>query len=51
MYTIINFILVLLIGVITDKKLDIYSVSSVYDNANAHALIELTSLIFVLWMI
>ena len=51
MYTIINFLLVLLIGVITDKRLDIYSVTSIYDNANAHALIELTSLIFVLWMI
>ena len=51
MYTIINLLLILLIGVITDKKLDIYSQASIYDNATAHALIELTSIIFVLWMI
>ncbi len=50
-YTIITFLLVMLIGVITDKKLDIYSTTSIYDNANAHALIELTSIIFILWMV
>lgn len=51
MYTLINLLLILLIGVITDKKLDIYSQTSIYENSTAHALIELTSLIFILWMI
>ena len=51
MYTLINLLLILLIGVITDKKLDIYSQTSIYENYTAHALIELTSLIFILWMI
>lgn len=51
MFTIINFLLVLLIGVIVDKKLDIYSIESIYNNRDAHALIELTSIIFILWMV
>lgn len=51
MFSIINFLLILLVGVITDHKLDIYSLTSIYDNRNAHALIELTSILFILWMI
>jgi len=50
-YTIISFIFVLLIGVISDRNLDIYSQESIYKNDSALALIQLTSTIFILWIV
>ena len=50
-YSIITFLFLLLIGVISDRNLDIYSQHSIYANDKAHALIELTSIIFMLWII
>lgn len=51
MYTIITFIFILLIGVVSDKKLDVYSQASIYTNKSAHALIEISSTLFILWII
>jgi len=50
-YTLITYILILLINVISVNKLDIYSRESVYKNINAYGLIELTSIIFLFWII
>ena len=50
-YTIINYILILLINVISVNNLDIYSQKSIYKNTNAYGLIELTSIIFMFWII
>ena len=50
-YSIISFLFFLLIGVISDRGLDIYSQHSIYANDKAHALIELTSIIFMIWII
>lgn len=50
-YTIISFIFLLLIGVIIDKDLNIYSTKSIYGSTNAHGLISLTALIFMIWII
>ena len=50
-YTIISFIFLLLVGVIVDKDLNIYSQKSIYGSTNAHALISLSAIIFVTWII
>ena len=48
-YIIINYLLILLLNVINTNKLDIFSQSSIYENKQATALIELSSIIFVVW--
>ena len=50
-YTIINYLLVLLLFTINKSELDIFSQSSIYKNQNATALIELTSILFIVWII
>lgn len=50
-YLIMNYLLVLIFSVINKNKLDIFSQESIYKNRNATALIELSSIIFVLWII
>ncbi len=50
-YCIINYILILILNIITSKNLDIYSTASVYNNKQALGLIELSSTIFILWII
>ena len=50
-YLIMNYLLVLIFNVINKNKLDIFSQESIYKNTNATALIELSSIIFVLWVI
>ena len=50
-YTFITYLLILLIGVISKADLDVYSQASIYKNTSAHALISLTSTIFMLWII
>ena len=51
MYLIINYLFALLIYVINNKKLNIFSTESIYSNKQATALIELTSIIFVVWIL
>ena len=50
-YCIMSYILALLSHVIISNKLDVYSQESIYNNTDARALIELSSLIFIVWII
>lgn len=50
-YIIINYLFALLLYVINTNKLDIFNGESIYTNKPATALIELTSIIFVVWII
>lgn len=50
-YMIINYLLFLILSIINKKKLDIFTQSSVYGNKKATALIELSSIIFIVWII
>lgn len=51
MFSIIHYLLILIINIITKDKLDIYNQVSVYQNKNAQALIELSSTIFIIWIL
>lgn len=50
-YTIINYLLVLLLFTVNKSDLDLFSQSSIYQNESATALIELTSILFIVWII
>ena len=50
-YLLMNYLLVLILNVINNNKLDIFSQESIYKNKQATALIELSSLIFIVWVI
>ncbi len=50
-YGIIHYFLALILNVISKNGLDIFSQSSIYGNKEAQAIIELTSGIFILWII
>ena len=51
MFCIMNYLLALLLNIITSKKIDVFSQESIYANKNAQALIELSSLVFIVWVI
>lgn len=51
MYCIITYILVLILNIINENKLDVFSQTSVYGNKTAQALIELSSTIFIAWIL
>lgn len=50
-YTIINYLLVLLLFTVNKSGLDLFSQSSIYQNESATALIELTSILFIVWVV
>lgn len=50
-YVIINYLLALLLSVINSNKLDIFKQTSIYGNNKARAIIELTSFVFVIWIV
>lgn len=50
-YLIINYLFGLLLYTINNKKLDIFNTEAIYSNKQTTALIELTSIIFVVWII
>ncbi len=50
-YIIINYLLALILSVINSNKLDIFAQESVYGNKKVTALIELSSEIFITWII
>ena len=50
-YLIINYLFALLLYVINNSKLDIFNTESIYTNKQATALIELTSIVFVVWIL
>ena len=50
-FSIIHYILILIISVINTNKLDVFTQKSVYENKEALGLIELSSVIFVVWIL
>lgn len=50
-YVIMNYLLALVLNVINSNSLDIFTQSSVYGNKEATALIELSSLVFLIWIL
>lgn len=50
-YCSIMYLLVLILNIIKENKLDVFIQSSVYGNSDARALIELSSTIFVIWVV
>lgn len=47
----IHYILILIINIITKNKLDIFKPELIYKNKEAQALIELSSVVFVVWIL
>ena len=50
-YAIMHYLLALVLNIITKNKLDIFSQTSIYSNADAQAVIELSSTIFIIWIV
>ncbi len=50
-YSIINYLLIVLITIINEQKLDVFNKASIYTNRSAQAIIELSSTIFIIWVI
>ena len=50
-FCIINYLLILVMDVVTKNNLDIFKQSSIYQNKDAQALIELSSTIFIIWIL
>ena len=50
-YLFMNYFLMLILSVIDSNKLDIFSVTSLYSNEKATALMELSSSLFIIWII
>ena len=50
-YVIMNYLLALVLKVINNNSLDIFTQNSVYSNKQATALIELSSLVFMIWIL
>lgn len=50
-FTIMNYLFILVLNVINSNNLDIFSKESVYKNRQAQGLIELSSTIFIVWII
>ena len=50
-FIIMHYLFALILKVISDYKLDIFSQSSIYSNEKATALIELSAIIFIVWII
>ncbi len=51
MFCIMHYILILIINIITKNKLNIFDQTSIYQNKNALALIELSSTVFIVWIL
>ena len=50
-YSIMNYLLILVLNIVSANKLDIFNIVSVYSDNNALALIGLSSTIFIVWII
>lgn len=50
LYSMITYLLILILNVIKENKLDVFTQSSIYGNATAQALIELSSILFIIWI-
>ena len=50
-YLIMTYLLVVLLSIINNQKLDVFNQTSVYSNKSAQAIIELSSTLFIVWII
>ncbi len=50
-YLIMNYLLIVLLSIINSQELDVFSQTSVYSSQKAQAIIELSSTVFVVWVI
>jgi len=50
-YCVLNYILALILSLIDRYNLDVFQRESVYQNSSAQALIELSSIIFIVWIL
>ena len=50
-YLIINYLFALILSTISTSKLDVFDQASLYGNNNLTALIELSSILFIIWII
>lgn len=50
-YILMNYLLILILSVINKDNLDVFTQSSVYNNKNATALIEMSSVLFLVWIL
>ena len=50
-FLLIHYLLVLNLSIITNEKLDVFDQTSLYSNADVHALVELTGGIFIVWIL
>ena len=50
-YLIMSYLLVVLLSIINNQKLDVFNQASVYSNKSAQAIIELSSALFIIWII
>ena len=50
-YLILNYLFALILSIINKNNLDVFDQASLYGNQNATALIELSSLVFMIWII
>lgn len=50
-FLLIHYLLVLNLSIITNEKLDVFNQTSLYSNADVHALVELTGGIFIVWIL
>lgn len=50
-YCVLNYILALILSLIDKYNLDVFKTESVYKNSSAQALIELSSIIFIVWIL
>ncbi len=50
-YLIMSYLLVVLLSIVNDQKLDVFNQASIYGNKSAQAIIELSSVLFIAWII
>ena len=50
-YCMIHYLLILILNVVAKNKLDVFDQTSIYKNTDASAIINLTSTIFIVWII
>ncbi len=49
-FCLIHYLLILVLGIVAKKKLDVFTLESLYSSKEAMSLIELSNLIFIIWM-
>ena len=50
-YVLMNYLLALILNMVNTEELDVFTQSSIYGNTKVTALIELSSIIFIVWII